>query len=283
MKRQALGKGLDALLPQHSAASSSSLLLLELEAVRPNALQPRARFDPDKLEELAASIRENGVLQPVIVRQSGGGYELIAGERRWRAAQKAGLARIPALVQQASDEKMLELALVENLQRDELNPLEEAHAYQLLLEQFRLTQEEVARRVGRSRAAVTNTLRLLRLPRPVQQALLDGQLSMGHARALVPLPQRLQLDLARDIARQGLSVRDVERKARRALQPLPAGRKLKDANLRAAEQQLETHWKTRVEIRKQGARGHVALFFDSEQELQRLYARLLEPEDEGKR
>jgi ParB family transcriptional regulator, chromosome partitioning protein len=269
MKRQALGKGLDALLPQHPAASP--LILLELESVRPNAMQPRSRFDPEKLAELAASIRENGVLQPVIVRRGGGGYELIAGERRWRAAQQAGLARIPALVQEATDEKMLELALVENLQRDELNPLEEAHAYQLLLEQFRLTQEEVARRVGRSRAAVTNTLRLLRLPRPVQQSLLAGEISMGHARALVPLPQRLQLELNREIARKGLSVRDVERKARRALQPAPAARKIRDPNLRAAERQLETRWKTRVEIRKQGSRGHVALFFDSEEELQRLF------------
>jgi ParB family transcriptional regulator, chromosome partitioning protein len=269
MKRQALGKGLDALLPQHPAASP--LILLELESVRPNAMQPRSRFDPEKLAELAASIRENGVLQPVIVRRGGGGYELIAGERRWRAAQQAGLARIPALVQEATDEKMLELALVENLQRDELNPLEEAHAYQLLLEQFRLTQEEVARRVGRSRAAVTNTLRLLRLPRPVQQSLLAGEISMGHARALVPLPQRLQLELNREIARKGLSVRDVERKARRALQPAPAARKIQDPNLRAAERQLETRWKTRVEIRKQGSRGHVALFFDSEEELQRLF------------
>jgi ParB family transcriptional regulator, chromosome partitioning protein len=274
MKRQALGKGLDALLPKQPGAPA--LQFLDLDAVRPNALQPRARFDPEKLEELAASIRENGVLQPIIVRQSGSGYELIAGERRWRAAQKAGLTRIPALVQQATDEKMLELALVENLQRDELNPLEEAHAYQLLLDQFRLTQEDVARRVGRSRASVTNTLRLLRLPRPVQQSLLAGEISMGHARALVPLPQRLQLELARQIARKGLSVREVERRARRALQPAPSPKKSKDPNLRAAEQALETRWKTRVEIRKQGARGHVALFFDSEEELQELYEQLLD-------
>ncbi len=163
MKRQALGKGLDALLPK-SKPVPSALIALELDQIRRNPYQPRIHFESDKLQELAASIRENGVLQPVIVRQVDDGYELVAGERRWRAAQLAGLARIPAIVQEVSDEKLLERALVENIQRDDLNAIEEATAYQLLIEQFKLTQEELAQRVGKSRTAITNTLRLLRLP-----------------------------------------------------------------------------------------------------------------------
>ena len=163
MKRQALGKGLDVLLPP-TPLSPTALIELDLDRIQPNPLQPRLRFEPGKLEELAASIKENGVLQPIVVRKSGGGYEIVVGERRWRAAQNIGLERIPAIVQHVSDEKMLELALVENIQRDELSPIEEGQAYQLLAEQFALTHDEIARRVGRSRAAVTNSLRLLRLP-----------------------------------------------------------------------------------------------------------------------
>ena len=196
MKRQALGRGLDALLPKapipSKVASESALMELDVDQVRPNALQPRLGFEPDKLEELAASIKENGVIQPIVVRRKKGGYEIIAGERRWRATQKAELAKIPAIVQDVSDEKMLEMALVENLQRDELSPIEEAHAYQLLIEQFGLTQERVARRVGRSRTAVTNTLRLLQLPSSIQKEVIRGELSMGHARSLIPLSKKEQ-------------------------------------------------------------------------------------------
>ena len=163
MKRQALGKGLGVLLPQ-SPVPAAALTELDLDQIQPNPLQPRMRFEPGKLQELAASIKENGVLQPIVVRASGGGYEIVVGERRWRAAQQAGLERIPAIVQRVSDEKMLELALVENIQRDELSPIEEGQAYQLLAEQFALTHEEIAKRVGRSRTAITNSLRLLRLP-----------------------------------------------------------------------------------------------------------------------
>jgi len=275
MKRQALGKGLDALLPK-SKPVPSALIELALDQIRRNPYQPRVHFESDKLQELAASIRENGVLQPVIVRRVDDGYELIAGERRWRAAQLAGLARIPAIVQEVSDEKLLERALVENIQRDDLNAIEEATAYQLLIDQFKLTQEEVAQRVGKSRTAVTNTLRLLRLPPPVQQGLLAGEVSMGHARALLPLPKTQQLALSRDIVKRGLSVRQVEQMVQRLLNPpaapKPAG---PDSNTRSAAHKLEQRWKTRVDIMRNGAAGRIVFHFSSEDELDRLYGELM--------
>ncbi len=273
MKRQALGKGLDALLPK--AKSGPALLEIELEQIRPNAYQPRVQFDSASLDELADSIREHGVLQPIVVRRAESGYELVAGERRWRAAQKAGLARIPALVQDVSDEKMLERALVENIQRADLNAIEEANAYQLLVDEFHLTQEEVATRVGKSRTAVTNTLRLLKLPTAVQQAVLNGEISMGHARALLALPKQAQLSVLRDIIRKGLSVRQVEQLANRLANPAPARPKAVDANSAAAARRLEQQWKTRVDIVRSGKAGRIVFHFFSEEELERLYSGLL--------
>lgn len=277
MTRQVLGRGLDALLPKVRAGTT--LMDLELESIRPNQFQPRAQFSPEKLEELAASIAANGVIQPIVVRPAGEEYEIVAGERRWRAAQKAGLERIPAMVQDVSDAKMVELALVENIQRAELSPVEEALAYQVLVERFHLTQEQIAHRTGRSRSTVTNTLRLLQLPKAVQQALLNNDLSMGHARALIPLPTKEQLALTREIVAKGLSVREVERRVQRrhpspAVAPRSTG---KDANVRSAEQKLEQRWKTRVRIRRQGSTGQILLYFHSEEELDRLYSELLTP------
>ena len=274
MKRQALGKGLDALLPK-SKPFPSALIELELDQIRRNPYQPRIHFESDKLQELAASIRENGVLQPVIVRQADDGYELVAGERRWRAAQLAGLARIPAIVQEVSDEKLLERALVENIQRDDLNAIEEATAYQLLIEQFKLTQEELAQRVGKSRTAITNTLRLLRLPPPVQQGLLAGEVTMGHARALLPLPKAQQLALSRDIVKRGLSVRQVEQMVQRLLKPPAPKSAAPDSNTRSAAHKLELRWKTRVDIIRNGSSGRIVFHFSSEDELDRLYGELM--------
>ena len=279
MKRQALGKGLDVLLPQPPIApqvrSDSGLLELDLDQVHPNALQPRLAFEPDKLEELALSIQENGVIQPIVVRSSARGYEIVAGERRWRASQKAGLTTIPAIVQDVSDEKMLEIALVENIQRDELSPIEEAHAYQLLIDQFGLTQEQVAQRVGRSRTAVTNTLRLLQLPSSIQKDVVHGELSMGHARALIPLPQKEQLLLVRQIIELGLSVRDTERRAQRLQKPPKPPVGGKDPDVLAAERQLEERWKTRAEIQLRKGRGRISLYFHSPEELDQLYQALV--------
>ena len=270
MKRQALGKGLDVLLPQ-SPIPAASLTDLDLDQIQPNPLQPRMRFEPGKLQELAASIKENGVLQPIVVRASGGGYEIVVGERRWRAAQQVGLERIPAIVQHVSDEKMLELALVENIQRDELSPIEEGQAYQLLAEQFALTHEKIAKRVGRSRTAVTNSLRLLRLPRLIQEKVMNKEISMGHARALIPLFRKDQLHLAEAITSRGLSVRETERRAQLCLSPPKARTSTKDPNIQAAEQKLEERWKTRVEIKRRGKQGKIILHFHSPDDLERLY------------
>ena len=277
MTRQALGKGLDALLPRGRSVGAS-LLEVDVELIRPNALQPRALFDPEQLEELADSIRINGLLQPIVLRQKGAAtYEIIAGERRWRAAQKAGLQKVPALIHNVSDQKMLELALVENIQRADLSAIEEAHAYQLLLDQFDLTQEQVAERVGRSRAAVANTLRLLRLPSSLQKEVISGNLSMGHARALIPLPPKAQQQLARLILQQGLSVRQTEHRARTLLEPAgPRVVSRPDPNLRAAAERLEVRWKTRVEIRQRGSRGQILLHFASQEELDRIFDGLLD-------
>ena len=270
MKRQALGKGLDILLPQRPAPAAA-LIELDLDKIQPNPLQPRMQFEPGKLQELAASIKENGVLQPIVVRASGSGYEIVVGERRWRAAQQIGLERIPAIVQHVSDEKMLELALVENIQRDELSPIEEGQAYQLLADQFALTHEEIAQRVGRSRTAITNSLRLLRLPRLIQEKVMSEEMSMGHARALIPLSRKDQLHLAEQIITRGLSVRQTEQRAQLCLDPPKPRTTTKDPNIRAAEQKLEERWKTRVEIRRRGQRGQIILHFHSPDDLERLY------------
>ena len=210
-RRGGLGKGLGALIPTGTTESGGGLREIEVSAIRPNQYQPRERFDEELLNALTESIREVGILQPILVRPMGEEFELIAGERRWRAARRLGLTRIPALVRESSDAAALEEALVENVHRSDLNALEEAAAYQQLIEDFSLTHEEVATRVGKSRTSVTNTLRLLQLPPTVQKLVRDGSLPMGHARALLATPDRaLQERLAIVIAREGWSVRAVE-------------------------------------------------------------------------
>ena len=276
MKRKALGKGLDALLPQTS--DSGALVQIDIDRIHPNPLQPRLRFEPEKLDELAASIRDKGVLQPIVVRPTETGYEIIAGERRWRACQRAALHQIPAIVQDVSDQDMVELALIENIQRDDLSPIEEAQAYQLMVEQFGLTQEQVAARVARSRTAVTNTLRLLQLPKAIQELVINRDLTMGHARALIPLDPSDQLELARLVVARGLSVRDTEQRAQRLLEPNSRSRRKssKDPNIKSAEERLEERWKTKVEIRQRGKRGQIVLHFNSPDELDRLFENLIQ-------
>ncbi|HUV12837.1 MAG TPA: ParB/RepB/Spo0J family partition protein [Acidobacteriota bacterium] len=276
MKRKALGRGLDALLP--SSTSSSSLLQLDIELIRPNPLQPRIVFDPEKLEELATSLKSKGILQPIVVRPAEGGYQIIAGERRWRASQRAGIQSIPAIIHDVSDREMVELALVENLQRDDLNPIEEAQAYQMMNSQFGLTQEQIADRVGRSRVAVANTLRLLQLPQLIQSMVVNDQLSMGHARALLPLPESEQLRQARAIVDKGLSVRQTEARVRKLLtrpkSEKPA-RDSRDPNLKDAERRLEQRFQTKIEIRTRGDSGQILLHYHSQEELDRLFEELL--------
>src|SRR5512135_480781 len=245
MQKQALGKGLGALIPDLSALDDKEKRALgineiELDKIVPNEYQPRKVFNDEKLKELAASIREQGVIQPVIVHRAGAGFQLIAGERRWRAARLAGLKTIPALVKEAGKRELLEMALIENIQREDLNPLEAAEAYKRLQDEFKLTQEDLARRVGKERSTVTNFLRLLHLPKEVKQELASGSLSMGHAKALLSLERgRDQVQAAALIAKKGLSVREAEALATRLKAP-PREKKARMSNeLKALEEKLK--------------------------------------------
>jgi ParB family chromosome partitioning protein len=272
-KRKALGKGLSALLPEpEEEGRAEATADVPLDRLDPNPQQPRTAIDPVRLQELAASIRESGMVQPILVRRLGERYQIIAGERRWRAAQQAGLAAVPVTIREVADDRLLELALVENIQREELGPLEEAQALQRLQQDLGLTQEEVARKVGRDRSTVANTLRLLRLPKEARDLLASGRLEAGHGRALLAVEHAEDLvGLAREAARKGLSVREVERRV--ALLRAPASRKetRKDANTRAAEERLRQALGARVEIRRRGRGGDLRILFASEPELNRLF------------
>lgn len=278
MKRKALGKGLSALLPDPEAADGAAgMLSVPVDSLDPNPYQPRGKLDPLRLAELASSIRESGLVQPILARRRGERYQIIAGERRWRAARLAGLGRVPVALREAPDEQLLELALVENIQRQELSPLEEAQAFARLQQELGLTQEQVARKVGRDRTTVANALRLLRLPREVKALLEQGRLDAGHARALLALEGAdEQTALARDAVRQGLSVRAVERRVALLRAPRAgAGPPRKDPNTRAAEERLRAALGTRVEIARRGRGGLLRIAFASEAELGRLYDLLL--------
>ena len=281
-KRKALGRGLSALIPDvpepaSDTAAATGGAEVAISALEPNPFQPRLAMDPARLEELTASVRETGIVQPILVRRRGERYQIIAGERRWRAAQAAGLSTVPVTVRDVPDGRLLELALVENVQREELTPLEEAQAFQRLQEEFRLTQEEIARRVGRERSTIANALRLLRLPRELRELVSQGRLDAGHARALLALDrQEDQLELGREAARKGLSVREVERRVAllRAPRKEP-DRSRKDANTRAAEERLRAALGTRVEIARRGRGGQIRLLYATETELNRLYEMLV--------
>jgi ParB family chromosome partitioning protein len=290
-----LGRGLGALIPPGAADKTTStaagLRDIPVAAIRPNPYQPRDNFDEEALGGLADSIREVGVLQPVLVRPAGEGYELIAGERRWRAARRVGLQTIPALVKDSEDGAALEQALVENLQREGLNPLEEAAAYQQLIEDFGLSHEQVAARVGRSRAAVSNTLRLFQLPPSIQRAVREGQLTMGHARALLGTPDRsFQEELARRVAAEDLSVRSVETLVRDhndgagpaagdASSPAVNRAKLRPPGVAELEELLGDHLDTRVRISMgAGGRGRMLIEFAGLEDLERIYRRMSDPE-----
>ena len=280
-RRGGLGKGLGALIPAGPAQGFGGLEELEVAAIRPNPYQPREHFDEEELASLAESVREVGILQPVLVRAAGDGYELIAGERRWRAARRVGLQHIPALVRETDDASALEQALVENVHRADLNALEEAAAYQQLIEDFGLTHEQVAARVQRSRASVSNTVRLLQLPPAVQRMVRDGALTMGHARALLGTPDRARQEkLARRIVAEGLSVRAVEDELREtpepssnsgSVDPAVATRRLRPPGLVELEQLLGDHLDTRVRIDMGSKRGRVTIEFSTLEDLERVY------------
>ena len=307
-KKAALGRGLDALISidrepgsptaEESAATKmydfedrlrlvGRVAEIEVGKISPNPYQPRDSFDEAGLEELAASIKQLGIVQPITVRAVGGGrFELISGERRLRAAKLAGLQRIPSYVRQADTEEMLEMAIVENIQREELNAIEVAHGYDRLIEECGLTQEQVADKVGKSRVAVTNTLRLLKLPPYIQSLIKLGSLSAGHARALMAIEDDVQQrKLAEVVVRDGMSVREVERRARslsdKRPKPSPAREKLpatiNDPHVRALSDRLRTRFSTQVQIRPQGADGggRIEISFYSREDLERLIEELL--------
>jgi ParB family transcriptional regulator, chromosome partitioning protein len=280
VKRKALGRGLSSLIPEVPPAPKEGLRMLETDRIVPNRFQPRKEFR--NLEDLANSIKENGVIQPIIVTESDGEYQLVAGERRWRAAQMAGIPRIPAILRNVSDDRRLEMALVENIQRQELNPLEEAQAYNLLISELQLTQEEVARRVGKDRSTVSNQLRILKLPEKVQEMIASGDLDAGHAKALLSLPDATaQVRAAEKVVAGILSVRETEDLVRRLLSsgrpPAQTSPVPRDPNVVSAEERLTRSLGTRVRIvsgKKKGT-GKIEIDYYSEDELDRVFSLLV--------
>jgi ParB family chromosome partitioning protein len=280
---------LSALLSDTAATTpNEDLLEVDIDLIDPSPAQPRTHFDEARLEELAQSIRSNGIVQPLLVRRRGMRYQLIAGERRWRAAQRAGLERVPAVVREIPDDKLLELALIENIQRQELNAIEEAHAYKRLIETLGLTQELVAQRVGRDRSFVTNYLRLLRLPADIQTLLEEEKLSTGHARALLGVDDAdIQRRVARNIVEQSLSVRETERAIKRIIAGVnPAAAtsretKTDDANVRAAESKLRRRFGTQVRIMpsQKGEGGKIEIEYYNDGDLDRVYQLLTNAPD----
>ncbi len=283
-KRPALGRGLSALIPEVALpppAPADQPREVEVDLLRPNPFQPRAAVDQERLQELARSIRRNGLIQPIVARRVGDRYEIIAGERRWRAAQIAGLPRVPVVLRSVPDEKLLETALIENIQREDLNPIEEATAYRRLVDDFKLTQEQIAEAVGKDRSSVANYLRLLKLPAEIRDEVAAGTLSMGHARALLALADgAAQRRVAREVIARGLSVRETEGLVRRALEPdrASAARRERqgDPNTRAAEEQLRFALGARVRIVRTGQGGRIEIAFSSEAELHRLFEQLVD-------
>jgi ParB family chromosome partitioning protein len=286
-RRPALGKGLSALIPDAPEPIRTGTIEVDIDLLSPNEQQPRSTMDDAKLDELTQSIKANGIIQPILVRRDGAGYRIIAGERRWRAAQRAGLQRVPVVVREVSqgDKQLLELALIENLQRENLNPVDEALAYQRLAHDFSLTQDQIAAAVGKDRSSVANFMRLLRLPEEIRGDLAAGTLSTGHARALLPLPDAAaQRQAAREVISRGLSVREAEALVKRLMAKgtaAPSTGQLadppKDVHTKAAEDRLRFALGTKVRIVRRGHGGRIEVDFGSEAELNRIYEYVTSP------
>ena len=281
-KRPALGRGLSALIPDApatpaAAAASERALEVDIDLLRPNQFQPRTHMDDGRIDELSRSIRANGVIQPIVVRKADRGYEIVAGERRWRASQRAGLLKVPIVVRDIPDDRLLAAALIENIQRENLNPIEEAHAYRRLADEFGLTQEQIAESVGKDRSSVANYVRLLRLPVEIRDHVGAGTLSMGHARALLGLPEEAQLRIGQEVAAKALSVRETEALVKRTTAPpREKADEAKDVHTRAAEERLRFALGTRVRIIRKGKGGRLEIDFGDENELHRIYEQLTE-------
>lgn len=280
-QKRALGRGLDALIPDFKEIEihSKEYFQCGIELIRPNRYQPRLRFPEDELEELARSIKEQGIIQPLLVRKDHTGYELASGERRLRAAKKIGLSRVPVLVKSITDSELLVMSIIENVQRQDLNPLEEAEAYYQLISEFDFTQDQAAERIGKSRSAIANFLRLRQLPEPIKASIMDGTLSMGHARALLGAETPAQQNSAwRSIVAKGLSVREAERLIKRLkLQKKKTKRAPTDSEQRyflSLEEDLSRRFGTRVRIKKQGQKGTLEIKFYSDDDLDRVISLL---------
>ena len=277
MKRRGLNRGLGvgALIPTDTAVAGTGLRTVPIDSIEPNPHQPRSQMDEEKLNELADSIREHGLIQPLIVTESGGKYTLIAGERRWRAAQRAGQTEVPVIVKEATPQEMLELALIENIQRADLNAMEEALAYQQLMDEFDMTQEMVAQRVGKGRSTVANLVRLLTLPTEVQQAVMDGRLSGAHARNLASLPTAdMQTAVMKQIIKLGFNVRQTEQLVQKLLgnkKPAPKRRPTPKPELAALEMKFRETLGTRVDLKSGRQGGRVIIHYYSDEELQAIY------------
>jgi ParB family chromosome partitioning protein len=284
-KRPALGKGLSALIPDAPETTRAAAVEADIDRLAPNDFQPRGYMNDARLQELAQSIKSNGVIQPIVVRKIGDRFQIIAGERRWRAAKLAGLLRVPIVVRdvaQGQEKTLLEMALIENIQREDLNPIEEALAYRRLADDFELRQEDIAAAVGKDRATVANVLRLLKLPEELRNEVASERLSMGHARALLSLADEAdQRRLGRDVIARNLSVRETESLVKKIVESIapprePPAPQPVDVHTRAAEDRLKLLLGTKVRIVRQGKRGRIEIDFVSEEELIRIYERLTE-------
>jgi ParB family chromosome partitioning protein len=278
-KRPALGRGLSALIPDAPAVTppaAERALDVDIDLLRPNPFQPRGAMDDARIDELSRSIKSQGVIQPILVRKAGKEYEIVAGERRWRASQRAGLVKVPVVVRDVPDDRLLAVALIENIQREDLNPIEEALAYRRLTDEYHLTQDRISEAVGKDRSTVANMMRLLKLPREVRENVGAGSLSMGHARALLSLPdEAAQLRVSREVVSRNLSVRETEGMVKKAVEPVrPREAPATDVHTRAAEEKLRFALGTRVRIVRRGQAGRIEVDFGSEGELQRLYEHL---------
>ena len=281
-KRIALGKGLGALLPELGQAEPRTLLYCGIEEILPNRAQPRKHFDESKLQELAESIKEKGILEPLIVRRTEQGYELIVGERRWRAAQKAGLKEVPVLVKETERRGALEISLIENMQREDLNPIEEAEAFKHLIEEFNINQEDLSKRIGKDRTTVTNILRLLKLPLEIRDHLLQNRITSGHARAILSLENKeKQKELCALIIKRGLSVREVEAIAKRwsekpekSVAPTKKKGDL-ESQLSSLQDSMRKYLGTKVHISQKGKRGKIEIEYYSHEDLERIVEAIL--------
>ena len=274
MERRALGRGISALIPEKEIAAKNEVLYVQTGQIKPNPFQPREDFDPQSIEELAQSIKEKGVIQPLLVRRKGDNFELIAGERRLRAAQQLGIKEVPIIVKEVDDKDSLELALIENIQRQNLNPIEEAHAYQYLLDKFQVTQEKISEAMGKSRASIANILRLLNLPQEIQMEMKKGRISFAHGRALLELGDiNEQRRLGHEVIAKELSVRELENLIKMH-RPRGAKRKIapgaRDPYVAVLEEELQHILATKVRISKRKKRGHVNIEFFSQEDLDRI-------------